>query len=150
MIETFRWTAKEILPLKQADWLLKAIEILRGDFERIGEIFPEVILIRVEYPNSNIAYSWLGTYRWYYDDRHSIFVNPSSDGLAALDILVHELVHAVGIPDHGEQFHRVAAAIGMSGGGITACAEKVLLKRLREIQMTLGSYPLITDCLEMV
>ncbi len=46
---------------------------------------------------------------------------------------------------HGGMFRRVAEAIGMDGGGMTSGAEECLLRRLREIQQTLGSYPLVFD-----
>jgi hypothetical protein len=146
-LETLRWTAKEILPRKQADWLTKAVEILREDFNQIGEPFSKITII-VDYPYGGLSLSWLGSYRY---TKQTIFINPTVGGLMALDILVHELVHAVvpvTEPAHGERFHEVAAAIGLDDDGPTAGAEEVLLKRLREIQEILGSYPLVFDCLE--
>ena len=69
------------------------------------------------------------------------------DGITALDILVHELVHAaVGCEcGHSETFYTIADAIGLDNGGITASAEEVLLKRLRDIQEILGPYPEVFD-----
>lgn len=149
-IETLRWTAREILPLKQRDWLLKALEILREDFLQIGEMIPDDIDVFVEYPIYwEISDNWLGTY-WSIDK--DIYINPSVNGLWALDILVHELVHAVvgGAVGHDKEFQTIAAAIGLDDTGITAGAEAVLLKRLKDIQETLGSYPLVFDCVEEV
>lgn len=80
---------------------------------------------------------------------HWLYINPTVDGLTALDILVHELVHASIEEDgHGEQFMEVASAIGLDDKGPSAGAEVILLKRLRDIQEMLGSYPLVFDCLE--
>ncbi len=97
-IETLAWTAREILPLYQRDWLTKAMEILKWDFEQIGEAYPGAIDIRVEYPGRNIHLAWLGSYIAYIStdpddvDFRGIFINPTVDGLVALDVLVHELV----------------------------------------------------------
>ena len=153
-IETLRWTSQEILPIHQGEWLGKAMEMLRVDFDQIGVPIPKEIDISVDYPDGRLPYNWLGTYRRRYWDggpiiQHRIFINPTVDGLMALDILVHELVHAV-VDDtgHGDEFMEIASAIGLDDDGPTAGAEEVLLKRLRDIQETLGSYPLVFVCLE--
>lgn len=81
--------------------------------------------------------------------QHHIFVNPTVTSLMALDILVHELVHAVvQEPGHSERFKEVVAAIGLDDKGTASSAEEVLMKRLIEIRNILGAYPLVTDCLE--
>ncbi len=46
-LETLIWTSREILPLRQQDWLYKALDILTLDFQHIGETVPEGILIEV-------------------------------------------------------------------------------------------------------
>lgn len=154
--ETILWVAREILPLHQRDWLLKAMDILKLDFQQIGEIFPGDILIKVEYPGCNIPYSWLGMYRMITNFsltpdepdliRRWIFINPSVDGLLALDVLVHELVHAVvSVSGHGERFLEVAKAIGLDNRGPSAGAEEVLLERLRDIEEILGRYPTVGE-----
>ncbi len=77
-----------------------------------------------------------------------IFINPTIDGLDALDVLVHELVHVVTEEEeggHDGMFRRVAAAIGMDDKGTASGAEGILLGRLREIQRILGRYPLVFD-----
>ncbi len=151
-IETLRLTAKEILPKQQSKWLDRALEMLRPDFDQIGMPIPEYINIVVNYPRRALSYSWLGTWNCYWSvdddpDFHTIFINPTVDGLYALNILIHELVHATTNDGHGNRFREVAAAIGLNDGG-TSAAEEALLKRLKDIQMELGPYPLVTDCLE--
>lgn len=152
-IETLRWTVENILPAQQSDWLHKALKILKADFEQIGETLPQVIWIVVDYPDERDSdSSWLGLYtsRVFIDGppestQHWIYINPTADGLLALDILVHELVHAATPDDegdHGGRFMEVAAAIGLDDDGPTAAAGRVLLKRLEDIQKTLGSYPI--------
>ncbi len=162
--ETIRWTAQEILPLKQSEWLSNATDMLREDFKQIRETFPDEIHITVDYPSTEVSYSWLGQYQETFEmpergnlsvitemTQYHIFVNPTVDGLLSLEILVHELVHAVAGAEagHGEHFREVAAAIGVR---MFCCvgAKKVLLRRLRDIQEILGAYPLVTDYLEMV
>ncbi len=152
-IETLRLTAKEILPKQQSKWLDRALEMLRPDFDQIGSPIPEFITILVNYPRRALSYSWLGTWNCYWSvdddpDFHMIFINPTVDGLYALDILIHELVHATTNDRHGDRFREVAAAIGLDDRGTASGAEETLLKRLRDIQMTLGPYPLVFDCLE--
>lgn len=149
-LETITWVAREILPLHQRDWLFKAMDILKLDFQQIGEIFPEGIIITVDYPNREIPHNWLGQY-WTqrYDNGlifRVIFINPSLGGLQALDTLVHELVHAV-VNDfeHGEQFLEVAKAIGLNNTGPSASAKEVLWERLGEIKETLGRYPTVGE-----
>lgn len=162
-IETLRWTAEHLLPLQQADWLTKAMEILRKDFQRIGETFPDSIDIVFDfYPYSgNMGILWMGCYSDSYSDSHcvrkggkpvtshpQIHINPTLTSLCALDILVHELVHAA-TPEnlgHSKRFREVAAAIGMDDKGTASGAEEVLLKRLVEIRNILGPFPLVTDC----
>ncbi len=167
-IETLRWTAREILPIRQSEWLDRAVDTLRVDFAQIGETFTDNITIFSQYPEGNerLSDGWLGQYfatgcPTSENLHHSwILINPTVNGLLALDILVHELVHAVAgiieeLPsgrwdNHGPRFHVVAAAIGMDDTGPTAGAKKELLRRLREVQESLGPYPVIFDCLETV
>ena len=141
--ETMFWTAENLLSEHQKYWLTKGMKMLRLDFAQIGETFSEKICIQVGYPEFDIGRPWLGMYDYNTD---IIYINPKVDGLMALDTLVHELIHATGILDHGVDFHIVAAAIGLDDTGCTAGAEEVLLKRLRDIQEILGPYSPFTDC----
>ena len=146
-IETLRWTAEEILPLRQAEWLTDAMDMLQHDFAHIGQPFPDLDIL-VMYPFGEVGISWLGSYMRWGPDYHRIYINPTVDGLEALDILVHELVHAavhVTDPGHGAIFYLVAEAIGLDDTGPYAAAKEALLKRLREIYEILGNYPLLLD-----
>ena len=152
-LEILEWTARTILPAAQSDWLSKGMEILRWDFEQIGYKIPDEIPILVEFPDKPISFGWIGRCQWRNDSNGKpsckIYINPTEDGIMALDILVHELVHAaVGCEEygHGQEFYIIAEAIGLGNTGILAGAEEVLLKRLRDIQEILGPYPLVTDC----
>jgi hypothetical protein len=159
-LEILEWTAREILPATQADWLSKGMEILRWDFEQIGYKIPNEIPIFVEFPDKptylGVSIGWLGQCQWKNDvngnPSYKILINPTLDGISALDVLTHEMVHAaVGSEcGHGEQFYVIADAIGLDNTGVMAGAEEVLLKRLRDIQEILGPYPLVTDCVVVV
>lgn len=157
-LETLQWTARELLPAKQSDWLSKGMEILRGDFEQIGHpILVDEIPILVEFPAPewrSVSPGWQGQCQWQAevngDTSYKILINPTLDGITALDVLIHEMVHvAVGRETgHGPLFYVIADAIGMDNTGVSSGAEEVLLKRLRDIQEILGPYPVVFDCLE--
>ncbi len=149
---TFADAREILLPRHRRRWLTRAIYILRRDFRQIGETFAEGIVPRAEIPCS-ASISWLGTYRVvtyqhnFCADR-TIFINPTIHGLDALDVLVHELVHAATEAhgaNHGEEFMSVAAAIGLSDTGPTAYAETKLLLRLVKVEKYLGRYPMPED-----
>jgi len=126
-----------IKTLRQA-WLMKAINILRHDFSQIGETFPEEIHILVEY-HKFAPPGWLGSYVED-GDHHSIYISPIVDGLVALVILVHELIHASVQENHSERFYAVSKAIGLNDGAL-AGPEEVLLERFHEVEQILGMYP---------
>ena len=135
-------------------WLMRAIDILRNDFAQIGETIPKEINVMTTWPNEEVPEITNGritigrfTADWESPGHYvnlRIYIDPKIDkGLRALDVLVHELVHAVvcAPSGHGDQFQRVANAIGLDDSGPTAFAEEALLERLREIKEILGMYP---------
>ena len=135
--------------MNRQTWLEKAVDILRHDFWQIGETIPEV-MVSDEWPWDYTPHKCtLAHYKSILETDGSeteveITIHPDiTDALIALSSLVHELVHAAvgGACGHAGEFLRVAAAIGLDDGGPTACAEEVLLERLREIQEILGMYP---------
>jgi hypothetical protein len=150
-IETLREAATR-LPEYQASWLRSAVRYLRKDFREIGYPLPHGIQIDVSfptYPRKKVGSNWMGSH-WRPFDTHLIHINPTLTGLWALDILVHELVHAVA-PEkahHGGEFMKIAKAIGLDDSGPSAEAKDPLMRRLIAIRNTLGPYPLVTDCLE--
>jgi hypothetical protein len=117
-------------------------------------LVPDIKIV-VGYPDPRDHFTgpgWLGLHQMLTPPNkpwHVIHINPTVNGLWALDILVHEMVHSVVCREgHGMRFQQVAAAIGLDDTGVTAGAEEVLLKRLRDIHEILGSYPLVFDCVE--
>ena len=81
-----------------------------------------------------------------------IMVNPIvRDGILALEVLIHELVHAVCGPDakHGPVFKRCALAVGLKGGPLGEVKESMratvgtpeLKEKLAAIVSKIGEYP---------
>jgi len=124
-------------------WLMKAIDILRHDFRRIGETVPEEISVFPNWPIDNYLRDYLGVCIQYrLSSRYEVYIIPLIDnGLRVLEVLVHELVHCVvgGRDGHGKQFQRVAMAIGLNS--TRSHSLEILSERLREVEQILGTYP---------
>lgn len=78
------------------------------------------------------------------DATTEIFVSPEiGDGLEALAVLVHELVHSVvGLKaKHGIAFKHCASAMGLEGKMTATVAGAALKERLNTLMGTLGAYP---------
>ena len=75
---------------------------------------------------------------------NQIFISPVlHEPVAVLDILVHELVHAVDDchSGHGKNFRRIAMAVGLTGPMRGTVAGDALRARLGQIALALGPYP---------
>jgi hypothetical protein len=75
---------------------------------------------------------------------NEIFVTPRIDqGMMALDVLAHELVHAVDDCEHGHRkpFVAIGKQIGLQGAPTTMCAGDALRAVLEAIIGELGPYP---------
>ncbi len=75
---------------------------------------------------------------------HEIFISPlKSDTLRVLDILTHEMVHAiVGVEaGHKGAFKRLAVAVGLEGKMTATTAGADLLEKLEVVAGELGDYP---------
>jgi hypothetical protein len=128
-------------------WLQKAIENFKsGLFKRHGYEIP-VVRVSVGFPGGGSARKRIGEH-WSpnaSDDKiGSIFISPVlGDGVKALDVLVHELVHAV-MPageGHGKLFKRCALAVGLTGKMRSTVAGPELIKELNKLIKKLGPYP---------
>ena len=78
------------------------------------------------------------------DQTFEVFINPSiEDGLTALDILTHELVHVIDRNESGHKgnFVRIARKIGLEGKPTECRAGYKLSKELKSISDRLGKYP---------
>lgn len=131
-------------------WLTEGMKLLTPLFSAVGKKVPAKIRVSCGFPSTNalsnkkrrIGECWadeasLGKY-------FEIFITPIiSDPVEVLDILSHELVHAVvGLKcGHKGDFAVVAKAIGLEGKMTSAGAGETLKAKLKQIAKQLGPYP---------
>lgn len=125
-------------------WLERAVDKFRdGLFREQGAEIPSV-RVSVGFPSRSktaIGQCWRAEAAS--DKRPQVFVSPIiDDGSRALDVLVHELVHAV-LPDakHGAEFKRLATAVGLEGKMTATTASDRLKIRLNAVVAEIGPYP---------
>lgn len=128
-------------------WLVAAVRALTPLFEEIGEAVPAV-RVSVGWPggrgrkNSVIGQCWHKDAAT--DGVAQVFISPVlDDGLRVLDVLAHEVVHAVdeNASGHKGNFARIAKAIGLEGKMTATVAGDDLKVRLGDILDELGAYP---------
>lgn len=131
-------------PTREA-WLLAAVEGLRDLFKQHGAEIPEV-RVSVGFPGGRSPRKAIGQY-WppqaCEDAVPQVFVSPVlNEPLRALDVLVHELVHAVH-PEAGHKgaFAKLAKAVGLTGKMTATVAGPELTTRLNALSSELGAYP---------
>jgi hypothetical protein len=135
--------------LTREQWLSQATEELRALFKQHGDTIPTQVRSSCGFPsksalaskNRRIGECWSSAASA--DSHAEIFISPTiSDSARVLDILAHELIHAVHPGDgHGKKFGKTSRAIGLegkltatvAGPKFTAWAEPVLAR--------LGAYP---------
>lgn len=111
-------------------WLKAAIERLAPQFEAVGHGLP-LVRVSVGFPGGGSARTRIGEYR-----------HPSAIADQVLDVLVHELCHAVTPGDgHGKRFRKVALAMGLTGRMRSTVAGPELAARLNALSLELGEYP---------
>ena len=135
--------------MTREEWLLDAIDILREDFADHATI-PEKVRVTCGWPSRGgraekkkvLGECWPPKCS---EDGHTeVFIAPTlAEGIEALAVLVHELVHAaVGCDEgHKGEFRTVAKALGLTGKMTATSAGETLLVRLRQIESELGTYP---------
>lgn len=141
-------TAAPVVPTTtREEWLMSAVGALTPLFEEVGEAVPAV-RVSVGWPggrgnkNSVIGQCWNKAAAA--DEVAQIFISPVlEDGLRVLDVLAHELVHAIDENKSGHKgnFARIAKAIGLEGKMTATVAGEALKERLTEVIDDLGAYP---------
>jgi hypothetical protein len=134
--------------MTREEWLLKAIEIFRPDFDRVKALPPK-IRVSCSWPSKaalskkrRIGETWDCAASE--DGCFEVFISPClSESPRVLDVLIHELCHcAVGIEaQHGKPFKDVATAMGLTGRMTATVASDDLLARLNDTIAELGEYP---------
>lgn len=134
--------------MNREEWLIKAIEKLGKKIESNGAQMVEV-RVSVGFPkasgrgsNKVIGQCFNGIASD--DGRPQIFISPILDDSArVLDVLLHELIHAV-LPlgtGHGAPFKRLAVGCGLTGQMTATVASDALNLELAEIIAEIGEYP---------
>lgn len=131
-------------------WLVAAVEALAPLFAEADETLPAV-KVSVGWPggrgrkNSVIGQCWSPEVAA--DEVSHVFISPVlDDAVRVLDVLAHELVHAInyaaGDPcGHKGAFARIAKAIGLTGKMTATVAGDDLRARLEALAADLGAYP---------
>lgn len=141
--------AIEARKVTREEWLTGAVDALRPLFEGIGVDLPPV-RVSVGFPGgrgnkaSVIGQCWHGAAAK--DGVAQVFISPVlGDSVRVLDVLAHELVHAVnfkqGKSGHGAAFGKVARALGLTGAMTATVAGEDLKAELEAIAANLGRYP---------
>ena len=135
--------------MTRENWLQSATEELRTLFKQCGEEIPTQVRSSCGFPsksalsnkNRRIGECWSA--RASADQHAEIFISPTiSDSSRVLDILAHELIHAVH-PNagHGKAFKRTATAIGLEGKMTATVAGAKFKEWAEPVLARLGAYP---------
>jgi hypothetical protein len=135
--------------LTREQWLSQATEELRALFKQHGDTIPTQVRSSCGFPsksalaskNRRIGECWSSAASA--DSHAEIFISPTiSDSARVLDILAHELIHAVHPGDgHGKKFGKTARAIGLEGKLTATVAGAKFTAWATPVLARLGAYP---------
>jgi hypothetical protein len=140
-------TATEARFSTREEWLVAAIEALAPIFAEVGEALPAT-RVSVGWPggrgkkNAVIGQCWSKAASK--DGVAALFISPVLDDASrVLDVLAHELVHAIDdcASGHKGRFAVIAKGIGLEGKMTATVAGEALKARLDDIASDLGAYP---------
>ncbi len=129
-------------------WLTRGAELLNADvFTPAGMGIAEGIRVSVGWPgggsrNSRIGECWSPSVSG--DQTTEMFISPSiDDPIRVLDILAHEMIHAIVGNDCGHKgpFKQLATKIGLEGKMTDTTAGDDLKAKLQTIADKIGEYP---------
>lgn len=130
-------------------WLIAAVEAVAPWYATLGQPLPAV-RVSVGWPGGRgdksrtIGQCWAPEAAS--DGIAQIFISPVLDDASrVLDVLVHELVHAInfslGVHGHGREFRVIAVGLGLEGKMTETVAGEELKAKLDELAEELGTYP---------
>lgn len=127
-------------------WLKAAFLLLAPRFAKHGKL-PKKIQVQVSWPKSSSS-KVIGEcfpVEWSADKSTcNISISPvldSKDPARILDVMLHEMVHAIGKHGHGPDFKKVATSLGLTGHMKATTATEPLTKELKALAKKLGPYP---------
>lgn len=128
-------------------WLIDAVDALRPLFAELGETVPAV-RVSVGWPggrgNKNAVIGQCWPTQLAGDKVAQLFISPVLDDASrVLDVLAHELVHAVDDCQSGHKgrFTKIAKGLGLEGKMTATVASEELKGKLDAIAEKLGTYP---------
>ena len=132
-------------------WLNAATELLNDKvFRPVGFDIPSDVKVSCGWPSSGGTGSRQTTIGQCFsraassNNVNEIFISPKlSDATKVLDVLAHELIHAIDDCKSGHKgaFRTMAKGIGLEGKMTATTASPELLERLNAISEFLGEYP---------
>ena len=133
--------------INREEWLTRAVGLLAEQvFAPVGLTLPPV-RVSCSWPGGGSANKRIGecwTRASSAGAVNEIFISPRiAEPVAALDILTHELIHAIDDCKSGHKapFTRLARTVGLEGKPTATHAGKALLAQLEAISAALGAYP---------
>lgn len=138
--------AVEPAQVNREEWLETAVRRLRPLFADAGLEMPEKVRVSCGFPKGNvrkvIGQCWSTAAAE--DGVAQVFITPFiADSVRVLDILVHEIIHAIDNCEHGHKapFVKMAKAMGLEGKPTATVAGEALKKSLAGIVEEIGAYP---------
>lgn len=131
--------------MNREQWLEAGTEWFRPTFETVGAPLPPIVKVTCGFTSKGARSNRIGEC-WIPEASAAnvpeILIHPGrADSVEVGAILVHELVHAAGLRGHGQDFKRVALAVGLAGKMTATHAGDALVVRLTEMVAELGEYP---------
>lgn len=131
-------------PTREA-WLRAAVDYLRPRYAAHGELpTPDKLHVIISWPKGRGKNRIGECFPETWTENGSVYVTVSPivrEPVRVLDILVHELIHALGIRKHGKDFKKVALALGLEGKMTATTAGATLANELQQLAEELGPYP---------
>lgn len=130
------------------EWLVAAVEALRPMFSALTSETVPAVRVSVGWPggngrkNSVIGQCW--STKVAADEISQVFISPVlDDAVRVLDVLAHELIHAIDdcTSGHKGRFAKIAKALGLEGKMTATVAGPGLKAELDQIAAELGEYP---------
>ena len=131
--------------MTREQWLSDGIDLLRPWFASHGYDVPDTVRVSVGWARGSrkaIGQCWKRSSAK--DGVSQVFISPAlATGIAALDTLAHELVHAAIDPHsgHAGKFVTAMHALGLTGKPTQAGAGPALMPLLLDVAAKLGDYP---------